>query len=358
MLERMQAAITVGDEGTFRAIASHSASIANGERGPTRFASGAFREALARSTRYPLLWQHKDDQPVGVVELSEGTEGLTADGRIALSVQQGKEAHDLLKLGAIDGVSIGFTAEKARHETQGGKSVRVIEQARLMEVSLVTFPADPNARVQTVHSEWNEDAEVTALSGAVERFEGRVFSESNLTKIRAALGTLVDLVEAVDPGHIASLGRRAARTLRKSFLYADKEQKKRAKASHASALLRRLEGLTAGVDIPVPSFVGSNENAQALVATLDAVMELPADAQQPLVVSAVKQYLVAIGEAEEADEEEDAAEDDRETHIHNPHVKEVDGKYAVVDDDGKVYGTHDTKDEADAQVRALNAAKG
>jgi hypothetical protein len=377
-MEHLRASLSVGEEGTFRAIASHAASTANGERGPTRFATGAFRESLGRSTRYPLLWQHKDDQPVGVVELSESTEGLIADGRLALEVQRAREARELLKMGAVDGVSIGFTAEKARHETHGGKSVRVVEQAKLMEVSLVTFPADPAARVLTVHRESDEEADF-AVAAALqsirlhlvpdEAHAGRVFSESNLTKLRAALGTLVDLVEKVDPGHIASLGRRAARTLRKSFIVTDKATDGRVKAAQTHARLRRMEALAAGMDIPVadlplldktfaPAMPQEDGLDYALRRSVDGALAFPAEARRPLLASIAKQYLVAIGDAEEVGEEdEDSDAEDRETHIHNPHVKEVDGKFAVVDDDGKVYGTHETKAEAEAQVRALNAAK-
>lgn len=370
-MERLRATLSMGEAGTFKAIASHAASTANGERGPTRFADGAFRESLARSTRYPLLWQHKDDQPVGVVDLAEASEGLLADGRLALEVQRAREAHELLRMGALDGVSIGFTAEKARVETHGGKAVRVVEQARLMEVSLVTFPADPMARVTQVHREAEESEEeaLAALTTEVERHVGRTFSEANLTKLRAALGTLVDLVEKVDPGHIAALGRRAARTLRKSFVVVDRAKDVRAKAAHRAARLRHLEALSAGVDVPVgelplletepaePSTEGALD--YALRRAIDGAWAFPEDARRALLVGTVKQYLVAVGAAEEVDEaEEDAEAEDREAHIHNPRVKEVDGKFAVVDDDGKVYGTHETKAEAEAQVRALNAAKG
>jgi uncharacterized protein len=368
-MEHMRASISMGEEGTFTAIASATGSTANGERGPTRFAAGAFRESLSRSTKYPLLWQHKDDQPVGVVELSETAEGLSTDGRLALEVQRAREARELMKMGALDGVSIGFTAEKARHETHGGKSVRVVEQARLMEVSLVTFPADPNARVMSVHGEGESEEEaLAALTAEVERHVGRTFSEANLTKLRAALGSLVDLVEKVDPGHVAELGRRAARTLRKSFVVTDASVKKRAKCSAVSARLRRMDALALGMDVPVnelPLLESSGPMPDmddgldyALRRSVEGALSFPKEARRPLLCTIAKQYLVACGDAEEVGEQdEDADAEDREQHIHKPHVV-GDGPFKVVDDDGKVYGTHDTKDEADAQVRALYAAKG
>ena len=44
--------------------------------------------------------------------------------------------------------------------------------------------------------------------------------------------------------------------------------------------------------------------------------------------------------------------------INAPKIEKKDGKYLIVDSDGKVYGTHDTKDEAKAQLAALYANKG
>jgi uncharacterized protein len=326
-LERMRAAISMGAEGTFTAVASHVNSTAYGERGPTRFADGAFRESLSKSTRYPLLWQHRDDSPVGVANLSEGSEGLMLSGELALEVQQAREARELLKMGAIDGVSIGFTAEKARHEKQSGQSVRVVEKARLMEVSLVTFPADPAARVMICHregepeedlAEWMTEVEATLLNGDVEQFAGRTFSEANLTKLRTALGTLVDLVEKVDPGHIAELGRRAVRAMKKSFVATPKKGCAKMRAAQVHAELRRMEAQESGVDIPVGDlpllyvpkpieFEGDDGLDYALRRSVEASMSFPNEGRRSLLVAIVKQYLIAIGDAEEVGEQDSEA---------------------------------------------------
>ena len=345
-VEFMRAAITSGEEGTFRAVASASDSVANGERGPTRFSSSAFAESLERSARYPLLWQHKDDQPVGVAHLSMGDEGLVLDGQLALEVQRAREARELLKMGALDGVSIGFTAQKSRMETHGGKSIRVVEQARLMEVSIVTFPADPNARVLTVHregeheniAEWLAEADVALLDGKadVEAHAGRQFSEGNLTKLRAALGTLVDLVEKVDPGHIAAIGRRAAQSMKKSFLLMPKKGGARAKCAAAirNERLRLMDMHALGVEgVPLlktefePYPEQEIEPERALMNALQSAMGFPEEARKILCVEIVKQYLVASGDAEGVDEE-DAAPAGREGATE-------DGSAEVTDGDGK-----------------------
>lgn len=328
-VEFMRVAITGGEQGTFRAVASGAGSTAMGERGPTRFAATAFVESLERTEKYPLLWQHKDDQPVGVAHLSMTDEGLVLDGKLALEVQRGREAYELLKIGALDGVSIGFTAEKAKPMTHAGKSMRLVEKAKLMEVSLVTFPADPNARVQTIHrvgpgasNEEINDAWWETLADAFQ-YEiqvGRTFSEANLTKLRSALGTLVELVGKVDPGHISALGRRAARMMKKSIvLMPTKEQKAKASAARRGERLRAVEMQLAGIgDVPLlkpqtpPSYYSPPQPTPVETALQDALYgacQFPPEARRVLTVEAVKQYLVAVGEAEEANEEDASAED-------------------------------------------------
>ena len=72
---------------------------------------GAFRESPKnRETKeVKLLYQHKSDMPIGVFdEIVEDDHGLVVKGRLALKTQAGQEAYELLKMGALDGLSIGF----------------------------------------------------------------------------------------------------------------------------------------------------------------------------------------------------------------------------------------------------------
>jgi HK97 family phage prohead protease len=64
-------------------------------------------------------------------------------------VQAAREAHVLLQAGAIDGLSIGYRTLRA--EKAGGQ--RLLHEIELWEVSLVTFPMLPQARVQTADSD-------------------------------------------------------------------------------------------------------------------------------------------------------------------------------------------------------------
>jgi HK97 family phage prohead protease len=396
-MEKLKASVQSGeDAGTFKAIASAAGSVAYGERGPTRFAKGAFRESLeASGGKYPLLWQHRDDQPIGVANLSEDTEGLVLAGSLAMDVQQGKEAHSLLKMGGIDGISIGFNVRKAKHVTHKGESIREVEHAELAEVSLVTFPADKGARVTQVHSEAAEvEAEVADLASVLESLgnvaehveeghAGKVFSTANLTKLRGALGSLVDLVEKVDPGHIASLGRKAARILKKSFLHTKGTKARQARRVHAvrMAELRAIQMRLAypGADVdpedvpPARLFDDLKDEDEkreeqwrmqsALMQSIHSILGDPrVSAKADMVRDTVNQYLIAVGEAEGDDDDDEGDEGDAgkppgETHVNDPRVEKRGDKWAVVDADGKVYGEHDSKDKAEAQRRALRAAK-
>src|SRR3954453_3331533 len=100
---------------------------------------GAFVGTAVRKVR--MLWQHDPRQPIGVWdELEEDAKGLRLKGRLALGTRLGAEAYELLKMGALDGLSIGFTMGAKDFEYDGQTDIRRIKRVRLMEVSLVTFP--------------------------------------------------------------------------------------------------------------------------------------------------------------------------------------------------------------------------
>lgn len=109
-------------------------------------AYGASLDRLAtRKMRVKMLWQHDPAQPIGVWEtVREDATGLWVEGRILTDVEKGREAAALVAAGAIDGLSIGYRTRKA---TKNGKGRRHLHELELWEVSLVTFPMLPEARV-------------------------------------------------------------------------------------------------------------------------------------------------------------------------------------------------------------------
>ncbi len=115
------------------------------DQGGDIVAKGAYQQSLAKGGRVKMLWQHDPAQPIGVWDLvREDARGLWVKGRLLESVEKGREAAALIAAGAIDGLSIGYRTVKAVKNDQGR---RVLTELELWEVSLVTFPMLPSARV-------------------------------------------------------------------------------------------------------------------------------------------------------------------------------------------------------------------
>jgi HK97 family phage prohead protease len=108
---------------------------------------GAFAAFLSGSSMPKMLFQHDPSQVIGVWdEASEDEKGLRLRGRLALKTRLGAEVHELMKMGAFDGLSIGYRVTDEVRE--GG--ARLIKAAELWEVSAVTFPMNKEARIDAV----------------------------------------------------------------------------------------------------------------------------------------------------------------------------------------------------------------
>lgn len=115
---------------------------------------GAYAASLKRlgveGRRVKMLWQHDPAEPLGVWdEVREDSHGLWVKGRLLTDLSRGREAAALLAAGAIDGLSIGYRTLRAERDAKGR---RLLTEVELWEVSLVTFPMLPEARV-TVKAE-------------------------------------------------------------------------------------------------------------------------------------------------------------------------------------------------------------
>lgn len=144
--QRPEAGFTVTDGCVVSGYASLFGRVDQGGDVVRAGAYGASLAALAAAgRRVKMLWQHDPAQPIGVWdEVREDGRGLHVKGRILTEVAQGREAAALLAAGAIDGLSIGYRTVKA---TRDGKGRRMLDEVELWEVSLVTFPMLPEARV-------------------------------------------------------------------------------------------------------------------------------------------------------------------------------------------------------------------
>lgn len=147
-------------------VAGYASLFGKVDQGGDVVRAGAYAASLkrlaARGGRVKMLWQHDPAQPIGIWdEVREDATGLWVKGRILPEVAKGREAVALLAAGAIDGLSIGYRTVKAERD---GKGQRLLSELELWEVSLVTFPMLPEARIaakaDALDSDWRDMAAV------------------------------------------------------------------------------------------------------------------------------------------------------------------------------------------------------
>ena len=115
------------------------------DQGGDIVAKGAYAASLKAGRNIKMLWQHDPAVPIGVWdEVREDAKGLYVKGRLLTNIAKGREAAELIEAGAIDGLSIGYQTVRA---AKNDKGQRVLSELELWEVSLVTFPMLPSARV-------------------------------------------------------------------------------------------------------------------------------------------------------------------------------------------------------------------
>lgn len=130
---------------------------------------GAFTRTLSehqtRNIRPPMLWSHRSDEVCGVWEsITEDATGLAVRGRLITETTRGREAHALLKAGALSGLSIGF---RARTAERGANGLRILTDIELVEISLVALPSAGNARIKQVRSAGELSAFTRAVNSAI-----------------------------------------------------------------------------------------------------------------------------------------------------------------------------------------------
>ncbi len=141
-------ALSLGADGIFEGYASVFGIV---DLGGDQVVPGAFAQSLAQRGigQVRMLWQHDPASPIGTwLSIAEDWRGLKVKGRLNLAVARAREALALLREGAVDGLSIGFRVKTARKTAGGG--VRRLLELDLWEISIVTFPMLPQARITAV----------------------------------------------------------------------------------------------------------------------------------------------------------------------------------------------------------------
>jgi len=163
---------------------------------------GAFTETLTAQKsagRMPaMLWQHRQDEPIGVYKsMEEDSIGLKVSGKLALKTARGAEAYELMKMGAITGMSIGYRSKEDSYDRMTG--IRTLKRLDLLELSLVTFPMNDASRISSVKSEMTErDFEQLMQDAGLSRKEARLVMNHGFRHLKAMqdAGEIGDLVSA------------------------------------------------------------------------------------------------------------------------------------------------------------------
>lgn len=138
----IKAALSVSDAGEITGLAWPFGSA---DRVGDMIEKGAFAGAAGP---LPMLFGHNPNDPVGVWEATTETDtGLEVRGRLLVEqVERAREVRALVQAGAVTGLSIGFSTKKASARKGGGRTITSLE---LVEISLVTVPAHPGARIRS-----------------------------------------------------------------------------------------------------------------------------------------------------------------------------------------------------------------
>jgi len=153
---------------------------------------GAFAQYLSDAQSGKQAWpamllQHggfgitaEDLMPAGVwTDLAEDGKGLKSEGTLA-DIQKSRDAYTLMKMKprpAIDGLSIGFYVKEFEPRSKPEDPRRRIKRIDLVEISLVTFPANGKARVSGVKS----------IGGTEREIEGWLMRDAGLSRREARI---------------------------------------------------------------------------------------------------------------------------------------------------------------------------
>lgn len=161
----------VGEEGQ---IEGYGAVFGNRDSYGDIMVKGAFTETL-KGRKPKMLWQHNMLDPIGTWdEYAEDERGLYMKGRIAIKSTKGRDAYELVKAGAIDGLSIGYVTKD--YEMEGG--ARLLKAVDLFETSLVTMPANAAALVTGVKNADVRDIEAALRQMSFSRSEAKAMASA------------------------------------------------------------------------------------------------------------------------------------------------------------------------------------
>jgi hypothetical protein len=165
------------NKGMFEGYASV---FGNKDLGNDVVVNGAFQKSLRTkgARKIKMLFQHDTKEPIGVyTQVKEDGNGLYVKGQLAMQTQKGREVYELMKMGAIDGLSVGYRVDAKGYSYDERGKKRMLKEVDLMEISAVTFPMNPKARISAVKAEDRSIRDWEAFlrdAGGLSRSESKV----------------------------------------------------------------------------------------------------------------------------------------------------------------------------------------
>ena len=176
---------SVGEDGLFE---GYACLFGSEDLGHDIIRRGAFSNSLQRRgiDGIKLLYQHDPNQPIGHWRtIFEDERGLFVRGQLALDVEKAREVLSLMRAGILDGLSIGFRTIRANADKKSG--VRHLIELDLWEISIVTFPMQPDARISSVKADARPETaifEPTALMSK-RQLERKLTQDAGLSRSQA-----------------------------------------------------------------------------------------------------------------------------------------------------------------------------
>lgn len=139
----------IDDAGVFSGYAS---TFGNEDLGGDIVQKGAFTKTLSKGADSVLMfYQHDSAEIIGeFTKLHEDEKGLFFEGKLFIDeIQRAKETHFLMQKKKLKAVSIGYSIESKGLDSEGR---RLLKEIDLKEISVVTFPMNELATIDTVKS--------------------------------------------------------------------------------------------------------------------------------------------------------------------------------------------------------------
>lgn len=153
-IKRLQAPLELKEATDAGYFEGYAAVYGNIDSGNDVIESGAFKKMkLTRDGKMRVLAYHDTRRIVGLSDVESDSKGLLVKGNINLNIPYARDVYELMKSGAIDSMSIGYSTIEADFKEKDGDYIRIIKEAELWEVSVLPFGMNEEAGIIDVKTD-------------------------------------------------------------------------------------------------------------------------------------------------------------------------------------------------------------